>query len=297
MRLPQLLRVINRIETLAELEKIDPVVAGNLKDFIEKVTEYCQSMADQHEVLFNKTMTLSDDASKRHVDDVIESVYSAESISTERSLSRICRDLELIAEEFDKSACEAGLEVSEKSSLLRLVATLHVTPLAFYNAFDELAYRVIGALREGKIGEARTSAREAKAEIRTLLSRVNKASSQIIGSSSDGANLFLTKSQVVENALRRPERVLLLNMSLLIVLFILGATALQYVSLVAFPLLAAFVLASVVVVNAIYLRGIGQLGEESFMGLMKLALLNFFAPLARSSAPARPDTAQGGGES
>jgi hypothetical protein len=61
----------------------------------------------------------------------------------------------------------------------------------------------------------------------------------------------------------------------------INLAVLQYVSLIAFPLLIGFVLTAVIVVNAFYLRSIDKLREESFMGLMKLALLKFFAPLAR----------------
>jgi hypothetical protein len=89
------------------------------------------------------------------------------------------------------------------------------------------------------------------------------------------------KKQVAEDALRTPERVLLFNMTLLVVLLGLGATALQYLTLTAFVLLTGFILSAVVVVNAFYLRSIDKLRDESFMELIKLALLKFFAPLTR----------------
>ena len=104
------------------------------------------------------------------------------------------------------------------------------------------------------------------------------------GSAADGANEALTNEQIAEAALRRPEQVRLFNMAMVAVLLILGATVLQYVSLIAFPLLTAFVLTAVIVVNAFYLRSIDKLCEKSFVGLMKLALLKFFAPLARRPA-------------
>ncbi len=63
---------------------------------------------------------------------------------------------------------------------------------------------------------------------------------------------------------------------------------LQFISLIAFPLLTDFVLTAVIVVNAFYLRSIDKLREEPFLELMKLALLKFFAPLMRGSG--RPST-------
>lgn len=89
------------------------------------------------------------------------------------------------------------------------------------------------------------------------------------------------KKQVAEDALRTPERVMLFTMTWVVVLMGLGAAVLQYLSLAAFVLLTAFILTAVTVVNAIYLRGTGKLSEASFLELMKLALLSFFAPLAR----------------
>ncbi|TPG46354.1 hypothetical protein EAH89_24935 [Roseomonas nepalensis] len=76
----------------------------------------------------------------------------------------------------------------------------------------------------------------------------------------------------------------MLNMAMMVALLIIGATVLQYVSLLAFPLLTAFVITAVVVVNAFYLRSIDKLHEEPFIELMKLALLKFFAPLSRRPA-------------
>ena len=70
-------------------------------------------------------------------------------------------------------------------------------------------------------------------------------------------------------------------MTMMVIFLIVGGTVLQYVSLLAFPLLTGFVVTAIVVVNAFYLRSIDKLREDSFMGLLKLALLKFFAPLAR----------------
>ena len=137
---------------------------------------------------------------------------------------------------------------------------------------------------DSRIAEARQHALTIKGQIDRNLTRINGVALQMAGSAADGANEALTNEQIAEAALRRPEQVRLFNMAMVAVLLILGATVLQYVSLIAFPLLTAFVLTAVIVVNAFYLRSIDKLCEESFVGLMKLALLKFFAPLARRPA-------------
>ena len=139
-------------------------------------------------------------------------------------------------------------------------------------------------ISNSRIAEAQQRALAIKDEIDRNLTRIHGVAVQITGSASDGAHETLTKEQIAEAALRRPERVLLFNMAMVAGLLILGGTLLQYVSLLAFPLLTGFVLVAVVIVNAFYLRSIDKLSEEPFMELMKLALLNFFAPLTRRTS-------------
>jgi len=86
---------------------------------------------------------------------------------------------------------------------------------------------------------------------------------------------------IAETALRRPERVLILNMVLVVVLLLLGAAVLNVIQPFMFPILTAFVLTVTVVVNAFYLRSLGQISEKNFLRLMELALLKFFAPFAQ----------------
>ena len=104
---------------------------------------------------------------------------------------------------------------------------------------------------------------------------------QITGSTGSGAEDLLSPEQIAENALKSPERVLLLNGAFILLLLAFGATAFQFLSIAAFSLLTGFILAAVVVLNAFYLRTIDKLDQEPFQELIKLALLKFFAPLAR----------------
>jgi hypothetical protein len=63
----------------------------------------------------------------------------------------------------------------------------------------------------------------------------------------------------------------------------LGATVLQVLAFYQFVLLSGFTLTAVIVLNAFYLRTIDKLSDESFLKLIELAILKFFAPLARAT--------------
>lgn len=132
------------------------------------------------------------------------------------------------------------------------------------NAVDSLKMDVSGS----SIREAKQRARSIKDEIASNFTRINGVAIQITGS---GRANEVLKRQIAEAALRRPERVLLFNMAMVVILLIVGATLLQFIPLWAFPLLTGFVLTAVIVVNAFYLRSINQLTNESFIELMKLA--------------------------
>jgi hypothetical protein len=137
-------------------------------------------------------------------------------------------------------------------------------------------------ISNGEIGRARSEALKLKGEIERNLTRINGVALRIVGSGKDGASELL-KRQVAADALRRPERAMMLNMAFVLVLLAAGSVVLLNVSFGAFVGLAAFILAAVVVLNAFYLRSIDMLKEENFIELIRLALLNFFSPLARRS--------------
>lgn len=92
--------------------------------------------------------------------------------------------------------------------------------------------------------------------------------------------------QTAERALS--ERNLAINMFFLVFLFLLASTVANAISIVSFVVASSFALAAVVVLNAFHLRSIDKLSEKSFLELVGLALMKFFAPW-RKLPPNRGD--------
>jgi hypothetical protein len=133
----------------------------------------------------------------------------------------------------------------------------------------------------GKVEEAREYALTVQEEISYSLDQIKKLSLQIAAGSSKGVSAILTLAEIAEDALRRPERVLILNMFFVTLVVALGATVFQFLKVYQFILVTGFAVTAVTVINALYLRTIDKLSEENFFKLMQLALLKFFAPLTR----------------
>jgi hypothetical protein len=116
--------------------------------------------------------------------------------------------------------------------------------------------------------------------------RIAKFCWQIEGGSSKGAEAVITPEKIAEQALQTPERMLILSMFFIVLVFALGAVSFQFLKFYQFTLVTGFSLTAVIVVNAFYLRNTGKLTEQNFLKLMELALLKFFAPLTRQKAGA-----------
>jgi hypothetical protein len=272
--------------SLAELEQKHPVLGRQLKDFVSTINRCCRAAYERFSTYLDEVLTLPSAPSEKARTDVIEKLREASDSKWFKDVARICDDLAAVANTFDariRKHIDDSQGVDKRDSLMRLLEILHKHEGNLKDDIRGAVDMLKMDISDSRIADARQRALTIKDEINRNLTRINGVAVKITGSASEGASETLIKEQVAEAALRRPERVLLLNMALLIVLLIIGATVLQYVSLIAFPLLTGFVLTGVIVVNAFYLRSIDKLREEPFLELMKLALLKFFAPLTRPS--------------
>lgn len=276
--------------SLAELERKNPVLGRNFKDFVVTINRCCRDAYERFSTCLDDVLTLPSKPSEAAKAVVLQKLRDASDSVWFRDVARICDDLAAIANTYDEDirkhiSDQQGVSTEQRQSLLWLLGILHKHE---GNLKEDIRRAVDGLkvnIADSKIEEARQRALKIKDEIDRNLTRINGVAICITGSSTDGANEVLTKQQIAEAALRRPERVLLFNMAMVVALLIVGATVLQYISLIAFPLLTGFVLTAVIVVNAFYLRSIDKLKDEPFIELMKLALLKFFAPLMRGSGP------------
>jgi hypothetical protein len=274
--------------SLAELERNHPILGRNFKGFVSTINRCCRDAYQRFSSCLDDVLTLPNAPSDAQKAAVIKKLRDASDSEWFRDVARVCDDLAAVANTYDadikKHASDLQGDGSQKrQTLLMLLAILHKHEGDLKQDIRQAVDHLKMNISDSKIAEARQRAMTIKDEIDRNLTRINGVAVQITGSSTDGASEVLTKDQIAEAALQRPERVLLLNMAMVVILLILGATVLQYVSLLAFPLLTGFVLTAVIVLNAFYLRSIDELREEPFMELMKLALLKFFTPLTRSS--------------
>ena len=134
------------------------------------------------------------------------------------------------------------------------------------------------AKNTGNVENARKYALSVQKEISQSIDEISKISIRIAGGDSKGVERIF-QAEIAENALRRPERVLILNMFFVSVCLTLGATVFQFLNIFQFILITGFTLTVVIVINAFYLRTISDLSDENFIRLLELALLKFLAPL------------------
>ena len=286
MQLWSLQQIAKGMNSLEELEKIHPVLGDELGTFVKTINRCCRAAYSRFESYLDQVITIPVTATNSELQIVILKLREASDSAWFRDVAKICDDLAGVANTYDEDIRRqmerARQNDSDKRhSLQMMLEILHKHEGDLKSDIRAVVDELKILLTDGKVVEARNVAINTKAEIEALLTSINGIAVQIVGSSADGASEALTPAQIAEQALRRPFQIFLLNGALLIVLLILGAGILNYVSLVAFPVLTGFVLTAVVVLNAFYLRSIDKLKDESFIELMKLALLKFFAPLSR----------------
>jgi hypothetical protein len=279
MELQALQFIADGTVSLAELEQQHPILGRNLKDFVTTINRCCRDAYQRFSTCLDDVLILPIQPTTAEKGTVLQKLRDASDSVWFRDVARICDDLAAVANTYD-SDIKKHIDTEKRHSLMMLLMILHKHEGDLKQDIRHAVDALKMDIADSRIADARQRAQTIKDEIDRNLTRINGVAVQIAGSTADGANEVL-KAQIAEAALRQPERVLLFNMAMVVVLLILGATVLQFISLIAFPLLTGFVLTTVIVLNAFYLRSIDKLREEPFMELMKLALLKFFAPLAR----------------
>lgn len=284
MELWALQQLADGTASLAELEKKHPVLGGNLKHFVTTINRCCHDAYSRFSACLDDVLTLPINPTGQQADAVQKTLRDASDSTWFREVARICDDLAVLATTYDAgirahNAVPGGEDAKDRHSIMMMLTVLHEHEGDLKQDIRRAVDHLKQDIADSRVPEARQRAMDIKEEIERNLARINRVAGRITGSGADGADELL-KSRIAEDALRKPERVLVFNMAMVAMFLILGATVLQFVSLLAFPLLTGFVLTAVVVVNAFYLRSIDKLKEESFLELMRLALLKFFAPLS-----------------
>lgn len=289
MELWALQTIANGAASLGEIERGHPDVGKKLKGFVLTLNRCCRDAYERLSSALDSVLTLPEQPNKAQINSVLQVLKDASNSEWFKKVSNICDDLAALANTYDNElqhiARDLSSESERRNSILYLLAILHRHEGDLKTDIRETVDAIKVDLTKLRVSTAKRRALRIKDEIDQSLTRINGVTLQIAGSSQDGATELLDREQIAEIALRKPERVLIFNMAFVLVLLLGGGTVLQFISILAFPILTGFVLSAVVVLNAFYLRSIDKLRDESFMELMKLALLKFFAPLARGSTP------------
>lgn len=287
MELKHLRTIVEGLDSLASIEQEHPVLGKQLLRFVKEVSDCCENAYERLSKALGDVRGLSSTPSQQEIEKVLETINQAPSSKWFKEVSGICNRLEVLAEEFNPAFSEQ-LDYTRKydetdydklSSLFQLLKK-HEYDLKndIRGAVEVIQTKLGRAKNTGNVENARKYALSVQKEISQSIDEISKISIRIAGGDSKGVERIF-QAEIAENALRRPERVLILNMFFVSVCLTLGATVFQFLNIFQFILITGFTLTVVIVINAFYLRTISDLSDENFIRLLELALLKFLAPL------------------
>ena len=312
--LVNLREIIEGLNSLAKIEKEHPELGDRLYFFVNSISENCGKAYNRLSETLSKVRALPAKPTNKEIKVLLNEIRDVANGEWFKKVERICEQLAALAEDYKEpikkqiaylkntgndSVSTQNDSVNpafwERYKIINLLQILqrHEADLKadLRMAVNRIEMLLGDAKSTQNVQEAKEYAFSVQNEIAESLGQINKLCLQIAAGSSKGVSVILDPAEIAENALRRPEQVLILNMFFLCVALGLGAAAFQFVDVYQFILITGFAITAVVVVNAFYLRTIDKLSEESFLKLMQLALLKFFAPLTKgtqSQLPKRP---------
>lgn len=293
MELVHFRTVIEGLDSLAEIEKEHPVLGAELLSFVIKVSNCCEIAYQRLSEALGEIRSLPTKPTSTQIENVLKKINAAPNSKWFKEVSGICDQLAALNKKYEpaitrqRDYVKKDLDTPRYETYYKIDSLLSLLQKHEGELKDDM--RKIIAVIQSKLGpaqdsrnvkDARAYALKVQEEISQDINEIKTLRHQIEASSSKGVSAVL-KAEVAENALRRPERVLILNMFFVFVVTALGATAFQFLRVHQFILVTGFAMTAVIVINALYLRTIDKLSEESFLKLMQLALLKFFAPLTR----------------
>jgi hypothetical protein len=247
--------------------------------------QYCEDTYNSLSAILESILLLPTNPTD---DDLMKAQLMAQEISGDRAyiaLRKICSHLAVLADYDNETKIGRSDAEYRLRSIARRISDLNVGPAQFSNGVADFRWLILSGLATADMTrnteELKANAMKARSEIDQALASIAQTVHQLEGTASDGAEAILNMEEVAVKALQRPERMLILSMFFVVFIFALGALSFQYLKFYQFALVTGFALTAVIVLNAFYLRTIDKLSEESFLKLIELALLKFFAPLTR----------------
>ena len=286
MELFALQGIVEGADSLAQIEKEHPVIGKQFKGFIVEIQSCCEEAYGRLSDTLDMVRQISDKPSDKEIQQLTATINDLPNSNWFKNVSRICSRLRVLADKFsgeinDQIKYDQQTGGHKAPTISMLLAALGKGEGDLKDEMRRVVWSLqneIGdAKTKGNFSGVRTRAANIQKEIDTRIDEITRVSGRITGTSLSGAEDLLD----AEKALQTPERILMLSMFFLVFVFSLGAFAFHFLQAYQFILVTGFALTAVIVVNAFYLRTIDKLSEKGFLTLMQLALLKFFAPLAR----------------
>jgi hypothetical protein len=286
MELPALQAIVEGADSLAQIEQEHPVIGKQFKSFIVEIQSCCEQAYGRLSETLGKARQIPDKPSDNAIREITAAVNDLPNSSWFKNVSRICDRLRVLADRFSaKINAQINYDIQaggrREPRLSMLLAALGRGEGDLKDDMRRVVWSLQNAIGDSKtkgdFSEVRALAVTIQREVDVRIDEVTRVSGSIKGTSLSGAEDILE----AEKALQTPERILILSMFFLVFVFSLGALSFHFLKVYQFILVTGFALTAIIVVNAFYLRTIDKLTDKSFLALMELALLKFFAPLTR----------------
>jgi len=264
VELHQLRTIVAGLDSLAEVERTHPQLGAELLGFVEEVRKCCEVAYTRLSEAMGAVLKLPLNPNEEALANVREVLSDAPSSVWYRDIANICNRLEVVADQFGPAISEQldylktqarseqrredlpAYMVSEghfKLMLLLEVLRRHEGDLKLdaREAVSQLQL-LLGARYIGDedravdIPRAKELALNVQREIQLNLDQIQRVVWAVKGSSNKGTTKVLTSEQIAEDALRRPERMLILNMFFIVVAMALAATLFQFINVWQFVL-------------------------------------------------------------
>jgi internalin A len=207
MELRYLQFIADGTDSLAELERANPVLGERLKDFVNTIDSCCREAYERFSVALGDVLTLSSNPSETEKSKVLAILKNASNSEWFRNVAKICDQLAAVADTYDSdikrqiSRIEGDYEQSDRHySLSMLLEILHKHEGDLKQDIRRSVNLLKVYIADSEIAEARKYAISIQDEIDKTLTRIHGVSVRITGSFAQGAIDALTKVQMAEPA-------------------------------------------------------------------------------------------------
>ena len=327
MELHELATIAAGMKTLTELQEFDAKSSAEFMTFLDQVSSACADAYTNFSKALGKVVALPNPPDRASYDRVSTELVATYDHQWFKNVADVCARLKAADRAFGAAidACANRLRKGVPSTVPApnsqpdavdrrqrdadtLGAMLGVLKMHEGGLEEEIRTKVFflqehlaEGIAKGDISEAKQYAKDLQSRISALLDEINQTVLAVQGTSTNGASTtLLGREEIARRVLADdPHKLLKLNAFILCVIVLLGASVLQYVSIIAFVALTAFALAALCAMNTIMLLSSGKIDQVTWLEGMRLSLTYTFVPIMSQilGGAARREPSGGGGKS